>query len=386
MHQRLLVERLHAGGANIEIGKLLEVHFLLRQQGCQAEIAILVATPSPVEVKIALTGIAIEQEDMASASAGIGHRALRRQLPIELLAPVAQRILPGLCLRSIPAVIRYPVHIPQNIRLLLPTATRAVVDVHRRPGVFHQLRHLIGLRLGVVVCAVVAFQKRPIHRVRKLHRHLPIDIFGTIIYPREPSLLRHLPVLILIIIHQLRQHHSRATGQALLLVHRWRLAVIGIRLIPLRGDQRIDRLPPWVVREIFGVAAQILLLCPGDLHRILPQEAAHTFRQVIRPQRARRAIAQDSLRPLVARRDHVATRRTAKSIQQGITLSSRSQRTRRIRVELRRIGHREKQLQVTSGAKSALFRQKSLRLSLRLGGRKLLRQGLPHRQQTEGGA
>ena len=323
---------------------------------------------------------------MASASAGIGHRALRRQLPIELLAPVAQRILPGLCLRSIPAVIRYPVHIPQNIRLLLPTATRAVVDVHRRPGVFHQLRHLIGLRLGVVVCAVVAFQKRPIHRVRKLHRHLPIDIFGTIIYPREPSLLRHLPVLILIIIHQLRQHHSRATGQALLLAHRWRLAVIGIRLIPLRGDQRIDRLPPWVVREIFGVAAQILLLCPGDLHRILPQEAAHTFRQVIRPQRARRAIAQDSLRPLVARRDHVATRRTAKSIQQGITLSSRSQRTRRIRVKLRRIGHREKQLQVTSGAKSALFRQKSLRLSLRLGGRKLLRQGLPHRQQAEGGA
>ena len=181
MHQRLLVERLHAGGADIEISKLVIMHILLRQQGCQAEIAILVATPSPVEVKIALTGIAIEQEDMASASAGIGHRALRRQLPIELLAPVAQRILPGLCLRSIPAVIRYPMHIPQNIRLLLPTATRAVVDVHRRPGVFHQLRHLIGLRLGVVVCTVVAFQKRPIHRVGKLHRHIPVDIGGTII-------------------------------------------------------------------------------------------------------------------------------------------------------------------------------------------------------------
>ena len=303
---------------------------------------------------------------MTTAYAGIGHGALRLQLSIELLAPFTQRILPGLCLRGRLTIVRHPVHIPQYTITLLPTCIHTVVNVHRRPGIFHQLRHLVGFRLGIVTCVVAAFQKRPIHRIRKLHGDIPVDIIQTIIHSRAPSLLRHLPVLILIIIHQLRQHHRRTADQALLSVHRWRLAVIGLRLIPLRGDQRIDRLPKGIVREIFGIATQILLLCLGDLHGILPQEAAHTFRQVIRLQRACRAIAQNSLRPLVARRNHVTTLLAAECIEQSITLSSRSQRTRRISVELRRVCHCEKQLQIARRAQSRFGRKKSLRLSLRL--------------------
>ena len=74
----------------------------------------------------------------------------------------------------------------------------------------------------------------------------------------------------------------------------------------------------------------------------------------------------EALRPLVARRNNVTTLLAAECIEQSITLSSRSQRTRRISVELRRVRHCKKQLQIARHAQSRFGRKKSLRLSLRL--------------------
>ena len=183
-----------------------------------------------------------------------------------------------MCEGGLLAVAGYTVDILQYIPCIDAGGSCTIFNVHGSSGIFHQFGYFVGFRFRVVSCGVGAFQETPIDGRVKGDGHVAIDERFTYGVTCKPGLFGDLPVLIVIVIHQLGHHGSWTTCHGLLSVGFRCLSVIGFLLSPHGSDEWFNGCPVRIVGEFLDDRGTELLVRPDcfDLHCILAEQFPHT--------------------------------------------------------------------------------------------------------------